>query len=377
MMGLVGRDPYFETTRGRVNQLAMDEMGRHMAEIGVRWVRLDVRMATPLLAGNAAIDAAIRPYDYFIKTVAPRHGIKVLLLLNFDLLMGIDANAMATGPFVDNAVYGPEYNTYMQAWMRRAFRIIQRYGKGVSAIEVLNEANRLPQYSAGGPVGNAVPATAWAQLVTTLYQHCNETTLVKSCQGTPIILGGLHPRGTDAQGATPAQSDIDYLSDIYASPAFQAEYAKNGRWPVDGIGYHPYPVELAQIGVSSQTAAFNRLRARLELLNDPLRQVWVTEIGYNVGYASQTEAGQAAFLRTVYQTLAVRMLSNGVREIAVVFWFKYEDFPPATGVHAQKWGLVRIPFVDGSCPGGACYERSGLPSYYRLAWYYYRDIHQP
>lgn len=374
---MVGRDPYFEAIGGRINKLAMDEMGRHMAQIGVRWVRLDVRMATPMMASNAAIDTAIRPYDYFIKTVAPRHGIKVLLLLNFDLLMGIDANVMATGPFVNHAIYGPGYNSYMQAWMRRAFRIIQRYGKLVSAIEVLNEANRLPQYSAGGPVGNAVPATAWAQLVTTLYQHCNYKMLVRSCNGTPIILGGLHPRGTDAQGSTPARSDIDYLSDLYASPAFQSAYTTYGRWPVDGIGYHPYPVELAQIGVYTQTAAFDRLRTRLIALNDPLRQIWVTEIGYNVGYASQNEAGQATFLRTTYQTLATRLLSNGKREIAVVFWFKYEDFPPATGVNAQKWGLVRIPFVNGGCPGGACYERSGRPNYYRLAWYYYRDIHQP
>jgi hypothetical protein len=375
-MGLVGRDPYFETYGGQHNKLAMDEMGRHMRQIGVRWVRLDVRLGAPIMAADGAIDAAIRPYDYFIKTVAPRHGIKVLLLFNFDLLMGIDANEMSQGPFINHALYGPRYNTYMQAWMKRAFRIIRRYGKRISAIEVLNEANRLPQYRAGGPIGNAVPATAWAQLVSTLYQHCNYATLKKMCRGTPIILGGLHPRGTDAQGSAPAKSDMDYLSDIYASPAFQSGYTSYGRWPVDGIGYHPYPVELAQIGVHSQTAAFNRLRTRLELLNDPLRQVWVTEIGYNVGYGSQTEAGQAAFLQMVYQTLANRQLSNGKREIAVVFWFKYEDFPPASGVNAQKWGLVRIPFVSGDCLGGACYAKNGLPSYYRLAWYMYRDIHR-
>jgi hypothetical protein len=85
-------------------------------------------------------------------------------------------------------------------------------------------------------------------------------------------------------------------------------------------------------------------------LDDPLRPVWVTEIGYNVAYAHQTESGQANYLGAVYRVLASRLLSDGSREIPVVFWFKYEDFPqilavmPKNGVWciSHLWqGIVR------------------------------------
>jgi hypothetical protein len=189
-----------------------------------------------------------------------------------------------------------------------------------------------------------------------------------------VILGGLHPRGTEAFGRVPARTDIAYLADIYASKAFTSSYAQLNRWPLDGVGYHPYPWELKQIGVANQTAAFDRLRQQLVALNDPLRPVWVTEIGYNVAYARQNEAEQAAFLADVYRTLAVRKLSNGKREVPVVFWFKYEDFPPESGMNAQQWGLVKIPFAPGPCPDGICYRRSGEPERYRLSWYMYSDL---
>jgi hypothetical protein len=120
--------------------------------------------------------------------------------------------------------------------------------------------------------------------------------------------------------------------------------------------------------------AMDRLRARLRTLQDELRPVWITELGYNVGYGRQTEVGQADFLGASYRILAARRLPNGAREVGVVFWFKYEDFPPDSGVNAQKWGLVHIPFVDGLCAGGACYRTNGVPTLYRRAWYVYRDL---
>lgn len=377
MMGLVGRDPFFETIAGKPNTRSQDTMGRTMSALGVRWVRIDIRIPADYSASDATVDAAIAQYDYFLKTVAPRERLKVLLLVNFDVVMGVDANEMRKGPYTTDALYGPRYNTYMRVWMGRVQRIIKRYGKSIGAVEVLNEANRLPRYSANGPIYNAIPAEAWAQLTTTLYRACNGGTLRTACAGTPIVLGGLHPRGTDAQPGQLAQSDIDYLAAIYQSRAFTTAKKQIGRWPVDGIGYHPYPVELQYLGVTTMSQAMDRIRARLRTLGDELRPIWVTELGYNVGYGRQHEQGQADFLGATYRILAARKLANGAREVAVVFWFKYEDFPPASGVNAQKWGLVHIPFSDGACVGGACYRVSGQPSVYRKAWYVYRDLSVP
>ena len=104
---------------------------------------------------------------------------------------------------------------------------------------------------------------------------------------------------------------------------------------------------------------------------DPGQQFWITEVGYNVGFdvdgpkgptPVQTAAGQSAFMRDVYESLAQRTLAGGQPEVANVFWFKYEDFPPDSGVNAQHWGVVQIPFTIGACPGGACYDPNGTPA---------------
>lgn len=377
MMGIVGRDPFYEVVDGKVNTRGQATMGRIMKSMGVRWVRIDMRIPLVMGASQNDIDVAISRYDYFVNTVAPANNLKVLMLLSFDLIMGVDANQIAVGPYTTHPRYGPGYNAYMTEWMSRAQRVITRYGKNIHAIEVLNEANRLPRYTDAGPINNGIPAETWAQLVTTIYRSCNGTRLGDYCRSTPVILGGLHPRGTEAYGRVPARSDMEYLADIYASRAFTTSFAQLNRWPLDSVGYHPYPWELKQIGVLNQTAAFDRVRQQLVIVNDPLRPIWVTEIGYNVAYARQTEAEQATFLADVYRTLATRKLANGKREVPVVFWFKYEDFPPANGVNAQQWGLVRIPFAPGPCPDGMCYRRSGEPQRYRQSWYTYRDLTMP
>ena len=82
-----------------------------------------------------------------------------------------------------------------------------------------------------------------------------------------------------------------------------------------------------------------------------------------------------SFLRDVYTSLAARRICNGQPEVARVFWFKYEDFPPADGTNAQRWGIVTIPFVeDTQCPGGACYEPNGTPSSRRATFLMYREL---
>ena len=375
MMGLVGRDPYFEVNNNQLNTQAIDQMGIEMAQLGVRWVRIDMRLPADYWASDAVVVTAMSRYDYFINTVATRHNINVLLLLNFDVIMGVDANELARGPYITDPKYGPNYNKYMQVWMARAWQIVARYGSKIGALEVLNEENRMPRYTSNGPVGNAVPAAVVAQLTTTLYRACRNGELQTYCATTPIVLGGLHPRGSDDVAGHLVMTDMAYLAAIYNSPSFVLAKNELKRWPLDAVAYHSYPWELAYIGISNQTQAYNRLRTQLVALNDPLRPVWVTEIGYNVAYSNQTELGQANYLGAVYRVLASRLLSDGSREIPVVFWFKYEDFPPDTGSNAQKWGVVHIPFVAGNCTGGACYQSDGRPSYYRLAWYVYRDLH--
>src|SRR5262249_51647780 len=187
-------------------------------------------------------------------------------------------------------------------------------------------------------------------------------------------------------------TDADYVRRTYditnslsAPSPFNDFKSKHPEWgfPVDGIAYHPYPEE---IRLSPNNVYVDRgllrMRQALQAVGDACKQFWVTEVGYNIGQrvngVTQTEAGQAAFMRDVYTTMSARQLDaqlcGGGLEVANVFWFKYEDFPPATGANAQQWGIVRIPIIsDGGCLGG-CYDPNGKPLFYRESFWTYREL---
>jgi hypothetical protein len=392
-MGMVIRDPWYDFGTypglpGEPNYAFQDTMGATLANMGVRWVRLDFHIVVPLadvtVDQSEQIDAEIAKNDYFITQVAPRNNLKVLALLSFDLLQATDAHEL-NSPTAENSRFGGGVNKYMHAWLTRALRIADRYRDKIAAYEVLNEQNRLPRYLPNGPVADAIAPEITGRLLTKFYRFCKNidpTNENHGCaQDSSIILGGLHPRGSSnpKKESEIVMKDWEYLQAIYADPNSFGAYAAahNGAYPVDGIGYHPYPQE---IKLSVDDAQVNRGLARMRAAidaKDPGKQFWITEVGYNVGFdvdgakgptPQQTAAGQIAFMRDVYGSLAAR------GDVANVFWFKYEDFPPATGANAQHWGVVQIPFTDGPCPGGACYDMNGTPALYRGSYLAYREL---
>jgi hypothetical protein len=397
-MGMVIRDPWYDfgtnpAFPNQSNQTFQDTMGLTLANMGVHWVRLDFHIVVPLSDVNvdqsAAIDAEIAKNDYFINEVAPRHNLKVLALLSFDLLQATDAHAL-NSTVSETSPFGGGVNKYMHAWLTRALRIADRYRSNIAAYEVLNEENRLPRYLPNGPIADAIAPAITGRLLTKFYRFCKNIDPTNENHGcapeSKIILGGIHPRGSSdpAKESKIVMTDAQYLSAIYADPtSFGAYKTAHGAYPVDGIGYHPYPQE---IKLSPNDAQVDRGMARMRaVLNsvDPGQQFWVTEVGYNVGFdvdgpnnpiPAQTGAGQIAFMRDVYESLAQRTIAGGQPEIANVFWFKYEDFPPASGANAQHWGVVQIPFADGACPGGACYAVDGKPAVYRGSYLAYREL---
>ena len=395
-MGMVIRDPWYDfgtTAPGEPNKAFQDTMGATLAGMGVRWVRLDFHIVVPLadvtVDQSQAIDAEIAKNDYFIKEVAPRHDLKVLALLSFDLLQATDAHVL-NSTVSEASPFGGGVNKYMHAWLTRALRIADRYGNKIAAYEVLNEENRLPRYLPNGPIGDAIAPEITGRLLTKFYRFCKNIDPTNENHGcapeSKIILGGIHPRGSSdpAKESTILQKDWEYLQAIYDDPtAFGAFKTAHDFYPVDGIAYHPYPQE---IKLSVDDVQVNRGLARMRgVLNtvDPGQQFWITEVGYNVGFdvdgpkgptPAQTAAGQIAFMRDVYESLAQRTLAGGQPEVANVFWFKYEDFPPDSGVNAQHWGVVQIPFTIGACPGGACYDPNGTPAVYRGSYVAYREL---
>jgi len=405
-MGMVIRDPWYDfgTNPGAPNEpnrLFQDAMGANLENIGVGWVRLDFHIPGGYGISDAQVDAEIAKNDYFINEVAPRHNLKILALLSFDIIQDINPRELNcvknTEPgrciLTDKETkFGGGVNIYMHTWLTRALQIADRYRDDIAGYEVLNEQNRLPQYGGTGPAGDDIKPEITGRLLTKFYRFCKNIDPTNENHGcsasTKIILGGIHPRGTG--GSTITMTDAQYLAAIYNDPSsFGAFKASNNFYPVDGIGYHPYPQE---IRLSPNDIFVNKGIARMRtVLNsvDPNQQFWITEVGYNVGFDPdgsknplplQTEAGQAAFMTDVYASLFQRQLANSQPEVANVFWFKYEDFPPATGSNAQQWGVVRIPFTEGGsvnggpCLGGACYATDGQPAFVRQSYLAYREL---
>ncbi|MBX0329262.1 hypothetical protein K2Z83_16430 [Oscillochloris sp. ZM17-4] len=382
LMGMVIRDPWYDfgTYPGlpnEPNRVAQERMGQILEETGVHWVRLEFFVEGD---GADALDRTFQRYDFFINEVAPRHGLKVLGLLGFGVVRETGPldpdNGIEVSDFQTDPLYGGAVNPYMKRWLDRALGIATHYEGAVEAYEILNEQNRMP------PEGKAVPASLAARLHTKFYRLFKNADNAAWRDSVQVIVGGLHPKGTLEQGQPGYLSDADYLRQLYgyslktglpvASEPFQ-EYRKTyGSYPLDGLGYHPYPEEIRLSLQADSDLIDDRLtsiRSTLAAVQDPARRYWITEIGYNTAFRQQNEAGQAAFLRAVYTRLAAR------GDVARIFWFKYEDFPPADGANAQRWGIVLIPFTaSAACPGDACYEVTGEPTSRRLSFLVYREL---
>lgn len=414
-MGMVIRDPFYEFDTnpafpGQPNQAFQDRMGQLLANAGVRWVRLDF-LADPDGHVNFA------KYDYFIGTVAPKYGFKVLGLLNvatirtwvtvnnqgvyYPILLNTDP-ATLTHP-----KYGAALNQYMIDWLDEALRVAAHYDGSdaqagrVHAFEIFNEMNRLFGDGTNLPAGleyAGLNPDYVARIHAKFYRICKNTDGSQPAAACPsdtqIILGGLHPKGTSNRRTAKQKesfkfTDEQYLQQMYASAFTDFKHNPqnlapwNDTYPLDGIGYHPYPEEIAprasiqgiqQDIVIKILPRLQQLRDTLKTpdVNDPDRPFWITEIGYNVAFykngGAQAPQLQAEFMRQVYTALAAR------GDVANVFWFKYEDFPPASGTNAQMWGIVRIHFDTGSCPGGTCYTPSGEPELVRPAYLTYREL---
>jgi hypothetical protein len=383
--GLVIRDPWYDWNTNpafpnQPNRAFQDRMGATLADLGVRWVRFEFHVE----GGDA--EAEIARYDYFVNEVAPRHGIAILALLGFGLVRTMDPRALNDPLVTTDPIYGGGVNAFMRAWLDRARLVVRRYGGRIGAYEVLNEQNRLPPNGQPGSDGDAIRPEVAARLHTKFYRFFHQV----DRQGpgeewrdvVPIITGGLHPAGSGTFRRPGYVSDIEYLRRLYTSAPFAGYAQANGRFPLDGVGYHPYPVEIClslgrRPGLADCVAddaaliaqRLDQLRAALDELGQGQAPFWITEIGCNAGYARKTEAGQAEFLTNVMGMLARRP------DVAQSFWFKYEDFPPADGPNAQRWGVVRIPFVaPGSSPGGADYDIEGAPDHVRTAYEAFQQL---
>lgn len=432
-MGMVVRDPHYEWKTNvafpdGANRAFFDALGRNLEAAGVRWVRIEF-FAEEFAEGNG-VDLRgrvnVEKYAYFINEVAPRHNLKVLALLATPLVRQRPAGDALRFPdpeyeageyinperiedplTINTADYG-YVNAYMRLWLDNAFTIatsfpyVQRADgrwQGIAAYEVLNEQNR---YLGGG--GRGLAPLAVATLQTKFYRTFkinrgpSWSRFGAWVENVRIITGGLHPDRCD--DCPNRMTDRQYLDALYKTSAFQDFRRQQGRYPFDGVGYHPYAAEMRNALVPEETAypdlyrvppRMQELRQVMLANNDAATKIWITEIGDRGApvlpeYPStatriDNERRQADFLRAMYW-----IMWQNRDYVERVFWFKYEDFavpadPTQTG--PENWGIVRLRPRDAadSCPQPYPPERrtceyavDGAVWRYKEAFRAYQDI---
>lgn len=375
---MVVRDPHYEWRTNPdypgANQAFMDEMGQNLQLAGVEWVRIEFR------AEDAGSDVPgqvrLEQYDYFINTVAPKYGFKVVALLATQLVHAqkdrqilkpntsdqyfklgdyIEPELFDTGQRTDDPLYGGNVNDYMRIWLDNAFAIARRFPydghKGIAAFEVLNEENRYI-----GGEGKGMEPRNVAELLTKfyrIYRRGGDDMFGPASKDVQIILGGIHPGRCDDCATTNGSrmTDRQYLDAIYTSPAFSSYKTTYGRFPLDGVGYHPYPSEVANGLVDDEYSGYGELpripqrmsdiRAVMTRYGDTANKIWVTEIGDRGAPRDiDNQRRQAQFMKTIYW-----MLWRQRAFVQNVFWFKYEDFAVPADSNAtgpENWGIVRL-----------------------------------
>ena len=344
--GMVGRDPWYtldvdgQEVADQPPLEFLDRMAAELAALGVSWVRIEFHAEIGQTVGPGFIDYA--KYDRFIREIAPRHGLKVLALLNSGILADTDwtyrierVEDPPDGAGIDPA---DRSNNYIRLFVGRSQEIATHYGDDIAAYEVFNEPNvNAQKYLVTGGVAQEINAERYATLMTNTY-----LALKRVRPFTPVVMGGmLHGSPVEK----PDRIVSDYLADVFAAP--RVEWYRTTRpigpgsiFPWDAVALHPYdlPPHLVEVHI-------REVKARMAALGDLSTRIWITELGLQaepppvIGNwlmaASLQENNQAEYLTQTYtRLLAMPDIVDRV------FWFKYEDFREEG--RPRNWGLVRL-----------------------------------
>lgn len=354
--GMVVRDPVYEwgthpNFPNQANQPFIDSMLDTLQAMGAEWVRFEFHGVWDD-TDYGAINLA--QADYFVQA-ARKRGLKVLALIGTDILRGpqaqvrrFDGGTMSgTIPITNpdrelspcpGLPIGCGVNAYQKAWLERALLIADHYRGQVDAYEIFNEQNHyFALLNETANTQDEMNPHYVAQTITKFFRILRSQTLPDP---TPIIVGGLHPlRSIESR-----RTDTQYIEALYTSAPFTGYQSANGRWPLDGIGSHPYPAEIRR--PSSDNDFLYRVGPRLDALVATIRaydasaRLWITEVGTRGNPNDPADLNrQANFLGQIAAIIHSRRANVGPW-----FWFKYEDFPP----DSESWGVVRIPYdVNG------------------------------
>lgn len=330
--GIVGRDPWYEYSANPekfpngVNRAFLENMLAGMATMGAGWIRIEFHAEYDEQHGPGRIDWS--KYDWFIKEAAPKYGIKVLALLGSGILADVDKSYQITR--INDPLGADGTNQYTRAFVDRAREIADHYGDSIAAYEIMNEPNPPlivpPEMS---DQAKPVSPAAYGRIVADIYR-----TVKPAHPQAQFVIGSLL---YDVRNNRMAH--LDWLAEVYKSPAIRQYVAQTGHQPLDGVAIHPYYLSPQDV------LAQMKMLHELQQSHGDHSPIWITEIGlpaeppawsnYGIMDPTASEKDQANYLHDVYT-----LLRDQAPYVDRVFWFKYEDFGGA-GTYAN-WGLVRL-----------------------------------
>src|SRR5688572_6278004 len=149
LFGMVIRDPFYEFNTdpenypNAANRRALERQAKELAGAGVRWIRMEFFADYDGSVPRGEINWA--KYDWFIKELAPKYGLKVLALLNVGMVAyeGQTLRTLAFNDPPDGGGSDPSdgSNHFIRVFTARAAYIAFRYGSFISAYEIVNEPN--------------------------------------------------------------------------------------------------------------------------------------------------------------------------------------------------------------------------------------------
>jgi hypothetical protein len=329
--GMVGRDPVYEINTdpkrfpNDVNKALLENMVKEMANVGVKWVRVEffAEYGDPTGPGEMRYDK----YDWYLTDLLRRYNMNVLGVLSWGIVR--DTNyTYALNKLNDPSDRSDGTNPYIRGFADRAAEIAGHYTGYVDAWEITNEPNwstHLDFITKGHQ--QRILADRIAALMSTVYPR-----IKGSNPNAQVLLGGL----INTAGAYPDNYDVPYLRQLYGSSAL----VKRGGAPWDAVADHPYELDASAI-----PDHLRAMHAVMEQAGEGNKKLWVTEFGMQAPApavpdsgiipVTDAEAKQSAFLN---QTLGAMLKMRDIIDHA--FWFKFEDFQIET--QQVDWGLINF-----------------------------------
>ncbi|HWG99588.1 MAG TPA: hypothetical protein VNV66_09745 [Pilimelia sp.] len=271
-------------------------------------------------------------------------------------------------PNTSYARYGP-VTTFMDKWLSRALITIGTFRDSITAVEILNEANKTVGQ------GYYLPPDVCGRLVAKLHYYCkvNETA---PCYGKTLITVGMHPATDDPgeaelapippsnckagqTGMLQRNNDTCYIDLLYRSPAYTQFREQHARYPGDAFGYHPYPWAInGDYDTSDNTlddlldlmlGRYAEVRAKLNEW-DPGKYIWLTEAGFDGTYqvadpAPAPGVSRADYSQVVQEQFIIKLhhrffaLTGTARPYMLVY-YRYHDYINVAEGHLNIYGLV-------------------------------------